>query len=335
MCIGGEPTHAVRKLPGRRRVPHPRALGRHAELVEADAEMLGVAHAALATLAAATRLRPGRRAVRRGRPRVVELELVEPYLYLEMAPEAAERLAGVLVRRVAERGMTRQVGDRPSTGTARGLRRPVRTTGAAVPFGRCPAVRSAPARAARPAAQGRGRRRRAGRDHRAAARRRRAPAGRRSSPTAWSSSAPARWPGGALTPAGATPRARLVGRRGRRAPGARRCRSRRVRAVPRAQRRGARRVQPWQVRERRRARRCSTTTATPPTTPRSWPTWPACSGGPTPCRRPGRRARPLPHLRPAPAPCGGAGSRPATATGSPSRRCPATTRSGSSCTKTC
>ena len=36
-------------------------------------------------------------------PRVVELELVEPYLYLEMAPEAAERLAGEIVRRVAER----------------------------------------------------------------------------------------------------------------------------------------------------------------------------------------------------------------------------------------
>jgi hypothetical protein len=36
-------------------------------------------------------------------PRVVELELVEPYLYLEMAPEAAERLAGQVVRRAADR----------------------------------------------------------------------------------------------------------------------------------------------------------------------------------------------------------------------------------------
>jgi hypothetical protein len=34
-----------------------------------------------------------------GRPRVVELELVEPYLWLELAPRAADRLADVLVAR--------------------------------------------------------------------------------------------------------------------------------------------------------------------------------------------------------------------------------------------
>ena len=33
------------------------------------------------------------------RPRVIELELIEPYLWLELAPHAAERLADVLLRR--------------------------------------------------------------------------------------------------------------------------------------------------------------------------------------------------------------------------------------------
>jgi hypothetical protein len=34
-------------------------------------------------------------------PKVAEVELVEPYLWFEVEPEAADRLAGLLVARVA------------------------------------------------------------------------------------------------------------------------------------------------------------------------------------------------------------------------------------------
>ena len=103
VCISGRPTHAVRRLPAEGEFRIHDHWGGSADLVEPDAETLGLTHATLATLR-----RPplyARVDVLFGAdgPRVIELELVEPYLYLEMAPEAADRLAGEIVRRVEER----------------------------------------------------------------------------------------------------------------------------------------------------------------------------------------------------------------------------------------
>ena len=103
ICISGRPTHAVRKLPADGEFRIHDHWGGRADLVEADAETLGVTHAALATLRSPTLYARVDVLYGADGPRVIELELVEPYLYLEMAPEAAERLAGEIVRRVAER----------------------------------------------------------------------------------------------------------------------------------------------------------------------------------------------------------------------------------------
>jgi glutathione synthase/RimK-type ligase-like ATP-grasp enzyme len=103
ISIGGQLTHAVRKVPaaGEFRI-HDQWDGT-VEMVEPDAAIVEVTQATLAAL---------RRAPVYARvdllfdgegPRVVELELVEPYLYFEMAPEAAERLAGQVVRLAADR----------------------------------------------------------------------------------------------------------------------------------------------------------------------------------------------------------------------------------------
>ena len=71
----------------------------------------------------------------------------------------------------------------------------------------------------------------------------------------------------------------------------------------------------------------------PPTTPRSSPAWSTSTAG-APVVEPGRRARPLRGYGRASARAG-PGARPATATGSPSRRSTRTTPCGSSCTRTC
>jgi len=103
VCIGGEPTHAVQKMPAAGEFRIHDHWGGTAELVEPDAAVVDVARATLATLRS-TPLYARVDVLSDGDgPRVVELELVEPYLYLEMAPEAAERLAGQVVRRAAER----------------------------------------------------------------------------------------------------------------------------------------------------------------------------------------------------------------------------------------
>jgi Prokaryotic glutathione synthetase, ATP-grasp domain len=100
VVVGGEPTHAVRKRPaaGEFRIHEHR--GGTAELIDPAPEDLAVARATLATLrtlpayARVDLLHDG------GMPRVVELELVEPYLWFEMAPHAADALADELIGRV-------------------------------------------------------------------------------------------------------------------------------------------------------------------------------------------------------------------------------------------
>jgi len=100
VCIGGEPTHAVRKLPAPGEFRIHEHWGGTVEHVDPHPDDLAVARAALGTLrttpayARVDLLHDGTR------PRVVELELVEPYLWLEMAPHAADLLADELVRRV-------------------------------------------------------------------------------------------------------------------------------------------------------------------------------------------------------------------------------------------
>lgn len=103
ICIGGDPTHAVLKRPAPGEFRIHDHWGGTAEVVEPEPEVLDLARAVLGRLrtlpdyARVDVLHDGIV------PRVVELELVEPYLYLELAPEAADRLAGLLVRRLRER----------------------------------------------------------------------------------------------------------------------------------------------------------------------------------------------------------------------------------------
>ncbi len=58
------------------------------------------------------------------RPRVVELELVEPYLWFENAPAAADRLASLLMARIARHGC--DASGRPLVPCARCRTRPTR-----------------------------------------------------------------------------------------------------------------------------------------------------------------------------------------------------------------
>ena len=103
VCIGGEPTHAVLKLPAAGGFRIHDHWGGTTEPVDPDPEVLDLARAVLAR----QRARPDYARVDvlyDGEvPRVVEVELVEPYLYFEVAPDAADRLAGLLVRRLRER----------------------------------------------------------------------------------------------------------------------------------------------------------------------------------------------------------------------------------------
>ena len=104
ICIGGQPTHAVHKVPADGEFRIHDHWGGTADLVEPDAEVLGVTHATLAALRSTPLYARVDLLFDRDGPRVIELELVEPYLFFEMAPEAAERLAGQIVRRAADRG---------------------------------------------------------------------------------------------------------------------------------------------------------------------------------------------------------------------------------------
>jgi glutathione synthase/RimK-type ligase-like ATP-grasp enzyme len=101
VVIGGEPTHAVRKVPAEGEFRIHDHWGGTVTRVEPGRGELDITGAALATLARTPAyarldlLHDGKRW------RVVELEMVEPYLWLEVEPPAADRLAGVLLATAA------------------------------------------------------------------------------------------------------------------------------------------------------------------------------------------------------------------------------------------
>ncbi|MGH9111636.1 MAG: ATP-grasp domain-containing protein [Acidimicrobiales bacterium] len=103
VCIEGEPSHAVHKLPAAGEFRIHDHWGGTAEPVELAAADVAVARAALGTLhstpayARVDLIHDGER------PRVIELELIEPYLWFELAPHAAGRLADTVLRRARHR----------------------------------------------------------------------------------------------------------------------------------------------------------------------------------------------------------------------------------------
>ncbi len=103
VSIGRVITHAVQKLPAEGEFRIHDHWGGTAELVEPEPAVVELAHKTLESLRSTPLYARVDVLFDREGPRVVELELVEPYLYLEMAPEAAERLAGEIVHRARER----------------------------------------------------------------------------------------------------------------------------------------------------------------------------------------------------------------------------------------
>jgi Prokaryotic glutathione synthetase, ATP-grasp domain len=100
ILIGGEATHAVRKLPADGDFRIHEHWGGWAEPIALADDDLAVARAALATLAVVPAYARVDLLYDGGRPLVVELELVEPYLWFEVVPEAAELLARKLLARL-------------------------------------------------------------------------------------------------------------------------------------------------------------------------------------------------------------------------------------------
>ena len=103
ICIDGVMTHAVHKLPAPGEFRIHDHWGGTAELVDPEPAVVEITRAALAMLRSTPLYARVDVLFDGDGPLVVELDLVEPYLYLEMAPEAAERLAGQIVRRAGER----------------------------------------------------------------------------------------------------------------------------------------------------------------------------------------------------------------------------------------
>jgi glutathione synthase/RimK-type ligase-like ATP-grasp enzyme len=99
VCLDGRPSHAVRKKPavGEFRIHEHR--GGTAERVPLRPDHAEVAYRTLARLPMPPAIARVDLLEHDGRAFVIELELVEPYLWLELAPEAADRLADSLVGR--------------------------------------------------------------------------------------------------------------------------------------------------------------------------------------------------------------------------------------------
>lgn len=100
VCIGGKPTHAVHKLPAGGEFRIHEHWGGTAELVELHPDDRAIAETVLGSL----RTRPAYARVDLvhdgDSPRVLELELIEPYLWFELAPSAADALADELIGRL-------------------------------------------------------------------------------------------------------------------------------------------------------------------------------------------------------------------------------------------
>ena len=100
VAIGGEPTHAVRKWakPGDWRVQVN--FGGSDERVALDDELLAVAARALGALDAVPAYARVDVARHEGRYHLMELELIEPELFFDHAPDAADRLAALLAAEI-------------------------------------------------------------------------------------------------------------------------------------------------------------------------------------------------------------------------------------------
>jgi glutathione synthase/RimK-type ligase-like ATP-grasp enzyme len=99
--FGGERGHAVRKVAAGGDFRVQREYGGAFTLAEPDADQLAVAQAALAAapeLPLYARVDLVRDAA--GTPRLMELELVEPDLYLDFAPDAGAAFAARLAQRL-------------------------------------------------------------------------------------------------------------------------------------------------------------------------------------------------------------------------------------------
>lgn len=102
--VAGEYSHALRKIPARGDFRVQPLYGGTHEAVEASAEELGIAQRAVA-------LAPGDPMYARvdmvasesGAPLVIELELIEPSLYLDIAPPTAVALADEMLARASAR----------------------------------------------------------------------------------------------------------------------------------------------------------------------------------------------------------------------------------------
>jgi glutathione synthase/RimK-type ligase-like ATP-grasp enzyme len=104
VCLEGRPSHAVRKKPavGEFRIHEHR--GGTAELVPLQPDHADLASRILDRLPLTPAIARVDLLEHEERAYVMELELVEPYLWLELAPAAANRLAEGLVRRANQAG---------------------------------------------------------------------------------------------------------------------------------------------------------------------------------------------------------------------------------------
>jgi glutathione synthase/RimK-type ligase-like ATP-grasp enzyme len=99
VCIGGEPMHAVRKVPKQgdfRTQEHHGAAITRVSITEPQA---GLAHAALAAAPSPTAFARVDLVDTSKGPLLMELELIEPTLWFEQGPDSADALADLLLKR--------------------------------------------------------------------------------------------------------------------------------------------------------------------------------------------------------------------------------------------
>ncbi|MEY2430555.1 MAG: hypothetical protein QOC92_280 [Acidimicrobiaceae bacterium] len=96
VCIDGEPSHAVRKVPASGDFRSQEEHGAHISLVELEAPHRSIARAALSTLERVPLYARVDAVETDGRLQLMELELIEPTLWLRWHPPAADRLAAAI-----------------------------------------------------------------------------------------------------------------------------------------------------------------------------------------------------------------------------------------------
>lgn len=102
MYVDGEFTHAVVKLPAAGDYRVQEEFGGYATLAEPSAAMLAGAQAALAAAGSDPLYARVDGMNVNGRFLLMELELIEPYLFLPESPEATDKLAAAVAKRVVE-----------------------------------------------------------------------------------------------------------------------------------------------------------------------------------------------------------------------------------------